>query len=119
MLNGARLMRTVMAALAPLLLAVSMLAAYGSAAAKPAPLVPAASATDDCMGAATHPNIPARTAPPCAADCPLVCSPILPEGPAASGPVRESARLSFRFAPSVGQGVSYDPDYPPPRSVSA
>ncbi len=116
MVAGDRMIRAMMVWLALVVLGAPVAATAGV----PAATVTPAQAADGCMAAPPLHPVPARHAPaPCAADCPVVCSPILIEPARVPVRMRQAAQVRFGVLPSFARSVGSVPDPPPPRTVSA
>lgn len=105
------ILRLVLAALLPFLMAANALAmpiTTGAGEAVPASM---ASMPGCEQGERRDPGLAAK----CSIDCPLICGAITPSGPVADQPLSRRPPPATPRINIAGAGISVRPDYPPPR----
>ncbi len=105
-----RVLRLVLAAILPFLMAVNALAMPTTPAAAEQGVSMAIMDMSGCDEGA-DPHLAAK----CSIDCPLICGAIAPSGPVTDEPLSRPAPPASPPMGDAWTGISISPDYPPPR----
>lgn len=111
MFSWVPILRLVLAALLPFLMAANALAMPITTGAGEAVSTSIMSMPGCEEGQGRDPGLAAK----CSIDCPLVCGAITPSGPVADQPLPRSQPPASPAMTVAGAGISGGPDYPPPR----